>query len=102
MRPAAAYQRFNKLLWNNRLPKAIVTLVDDAVIPRCFGLTLFDDDFAQPVIYLAAGNKRWPKTLLHEMLHVAEPSLPHGKVFNTLVESYWRFAKKQIKGLGTI
>jgi hypothetical protein len=97
--PKTAYKRFNKIIWNNRLPPAIVTLVDDAVMPRCFGLTLFDDDFAQPVIYLAAGNKRWPKTLIHECVHVAEPSLPHGALFNALVETYWRMARREIRGL---
>jgi hypothetical protein len=97
MTPKAAYNRFNKIIWNGRLPKAIVTLVDDAVIPKCFGLTLFDDDFAQPVIYLAARNKRWIKTLIHEMIHVAEPSLPHGKLFNALVETYWRYSKVNAK-----
>jgi len=99
MTPKAAYKRFNKIIWNNRLPKAIVTLVDDAVMPRCFGLTLFDDDFAQPVIYLAAGNKLWLKTLLHEMIHIAEPTLPHGVIFEMLVESYWRRARKEMRGL---
>lgn len=102
MGPKATYRRFNKLIWNGRLPKAVVTFVEDDVMPRCFGLTLFDDDFARPIIYLAAGNKRWPKTLLHEMIHVAEPSLPHGKIFETLVESYWRYTKKSKKGYWTL
>ena len=99
MGPAATYRRFNKLVWNNRLPKAIVTFVEDDVMPKCYGITLFDNDFARPVIYLAVGNKRWPKTLIHEMLHVAEPSLPHGVIFTALVDSYWRYAQKNTKGL---
>lgn len=99
MGPQATYRRFNKLIWNARLPKAVVLFVAEDVMPKCYGLTLFDDDFARPIIYLAAGTKRWQKVLIHEMLHVAEPSLPHGKIFNTVVESYWRQARKEIRGL---
>lgn len=96
MGPAALYRRFNKLLWNGRLPKAVVAFVEDDVMPACYGLTLFDRDFARPVIYLAAGNKRWQKTLMHECVHVADPSLPHGKLFNALVETYWRLARREM------
>lgn len=102
MGPAAAYRCFNKLLWNNRLPKAVISFVEPDVMPKCYGLTLFDTDFARPVIYLAADNKRWPKTLIHEMLHVAEPSLPHGKLFTALVEAYWRYSKNTKKGYRTL
>ena len=99
MGPKATYNRFNKLVWNGRLPKAVVTFVEDDVMPRCFGLTLFDEDFSRPVIYLAANNKHWQKTLIHEMCHVSEPSLPHGKIFDALVETYWRMARREIRGL---
>jgi hypothetical protein len=103
MGPAAAYRRFNKLLWNNRLPKAVVSFVEDDVLPLCYGITLFDRDFARPVIYLVASNKNWQKTLIHEMIHVSEPSLPHGKLFTALVEFYWRMARiTQKKGYRTL
>jgi len=62
-------------------------------------LTLQDVDFVTPVIFLNMSQKHWGKTLVHECVHIAEPQLPHGKVFNSLVESYWRFARKNIKGL---
>lgn len=102
MKPAALYRRLNKLLWLNRLPKAVITVVDDGVIPSCYGITLFDRDFARPVIFLNASNKHWQKTLIHEMLHVAEPSLAHGKVFNSIVNSYMRLARNTKKRYRTI
>lgn len=93
MTPAKAYARLNRIIWLGRLPKAVINFVDDDVIPSCYGITLFDRDFARPVIFLNRSTKKWMKTLIHEMLHVAEPNLPHGKIFDTLVNSYARFAK---------
>ena len=98
MTPAAAFQRLNKLLWADRLPKISVSLVDNATLPTCYGLTLTDDIIKKPIILLNS-NHRWGKTLVHEMLHVAEPNLNHGKIFYALVDSYLRFAKQHIKGL---
>ena len=54
--------------------------------------------FLKPVIILNSGDRYWGKTLVHEALHVAEPTLPHGKLFDAIVLRYWRLAKKEIKG----
>jgi hypothetical protein len=100
--PAIAYRRLNKLLWRNRLPKAKIVHVDDTVMPNNHGFTVDDDgdaDFRPPLLFLNTSNKRRGKTLLHEMLHIAEPQLPHCKAFYAIVESYWKFANKHIKGL---
>lgn len=97
--PAAAYRRLNKLLWMNRLPKATITVVDDATIPRCYGLTIHDEICVHPVILLNSTYKRWGLTLVHEMLHVSEPELRHGKLFDALVNRYWKIARIEIKGL---
>ena len=105
MLPSVAYKRLNKLLWRNRLPKAKLIFVDDSVMPRCYGLTVDDEgdkDFIAPMIFLNAGDKHRGKTLVHEMLHLAEPQLPHSATFTTLVNSYWKFACKKLKGLGTV
>lgn len=103
MTPARAYARLNNLLWNNRLPKAKIVQSDTALTSNCMGLTLTDDDaLAIPHIWLNTKYKRWGKTLVHEMLHVAEPELPHGKLFDTLVNTYWRYAKQHIKGLDAV
>ena len=99
MTPTVLYRRLNKLIWLGRLPKATITLVDNETIPLCYGITLFDRDFARPVIVLNASNKHWGKTLVHESIHVAEPTLQHGVLFDALVETYWRRARKEIKGL---
>lgn len=99
MTPAAAYKRLNKLLWMNRLPKATVQFVDPETIPACSGITLFDRDFARPIIFLNSADKKWGKTLIHEMCHVGEPSLNHGIAFDILVETYWKLARKAIRGL---
>ncbi len=99
MRPLTVYNRLNKLLWLNRLPNATVSFTDDATIPRCYGITLFDNDFAKPVIFINDTHKKWGRTLIHEMVHVAEPQLPHGRIFELLVNSYWLYARKNIKGL---
>lgn len=97
--PAAVYSRLNKLLWLGRLPKAMVSFADDETIPTCYGITLFDRDFARPVIFINKTHTKWGRTMVHEMVHCAEPSLNHGVVFDALVETYWRLARKQIKGL---
>jgi hypothetical protein len=99
MRPATAYRRLNKLLWRGRLPAATIQFVDAETLPGCYGITLFDDDFARPVILLNSSDKKWGKTLIHEAVHCAEPSLNHGVAFDILVETYWKIARKQIKGL---
>jgi hypothetical protein len=99
MRPETAYKQLNKIIWKNNLPSAVVIVIDDPWIPRCNGVTLFDNDFMLPVIFINAGHKRWGKTMVHEMLHVAEPLLEHGAVFETMVNRYWKIAQKKIKGL---
>jgi len=99
------YRRLNKLLWRNRLPKAKIILVDNSVMPANHGFTADDEiepDFRVPLIFLNSEDVHRGKTLVHEMLHIAEPNLPHCKAFYAIVESYWRFARKQIKGLGTV
>lgn len=68
-------------------------------MPDDCGVTLFDADFVRPLIILNSSDKKWAKTLVHEMLHVAEPELNHGKVFEALVSLYWRLATTNIRGL---
>jgi hypothetical protein len=99
MKPQTLYHRLNKLLWHGRLPQARIIMVDDSTLPTCHGLTLDDDDFALPCIFLNSDSNHQAKTLLHECLHVAEPTLAHGVLFDMLVERYWRWARKEIKGL---
>lgn len=98
MTPAAAYRRLNKLLWLGRLPNATVIFADNDTIPNIHGITMHDgvDLFLKPVIVLNSRSS-WKPTLIHEMLHVAEPKLPHGPVFELLVRRYWRIAQKNIK-----
>jgi hypothetical protein len=105
MTPSMAYRRLNRLLWRGRLPKAKIILVDDSVLPECHGLTVDDEgepDFRVPLLFLNTTSDHRGKTLLHEMLHIAEPELPHCKSFYAIVDSYWKFARKRIKGLGTL
>ena len=97
--PTTAYKRLNELLWMNRLPPATIIMVDESVLPCCYGLTIQDEVVALPVILLNSGEKRWGLTLVHECLHVAEPALRHGKVFETLVQRYWKIARENVKGL---
>ena len=69
-------------------------------MPSCYGMTLHDQDFVLPVIFLNMSAKNhWVKTLVHECVHVAEPVLQHGVLFDGLVEACWRRAKAEIKGL---
>jgi hypothetical protein len=98
--PRAAYHRLNTLLWLGRLPDATIIFVDNATLPNARGITLHDgiDLFMKPVIVLNR-TTLWGPTLVHEMLHIAEPQLSHGKIFETLVRRYWRIAKTEIKGL---
>jgi len=99
----AAYQKLNALLWMNRLPKATIVRVSDATLPTCYGLTIHDDLCVRPVILLnISARKTYGKTLIHEMLHVAEPQLPHGLVFSAIVDSYWKFSKTKIKDIKTL
>ena len=102
MTPASAYRSLNNLLWEGRLPSAHVTFIDDTVMPDNYGITLWDEDFRLPIIFINASRKRWLKVLIHEMTHVAEPSLPHGKTFEALVAFYLRAAKNAKKGYRTI
>ena len=84
----------------NRLPKAVVVRVSDQVMPRCYGMTIQDDFVVRPVILLNRSTPHhWGKTLIHEMIHVAEPELRHGKTFEALVTTYWRLARTYVKGL---
>lgn len=99
MKPATAYTRLNNLVWAGRLPPATVQFIDNETIPRCYGLTLFDQDFARPVIFINSNHKHWGRTMVHECLHVAEPLLEHGALFDTLVSRYWKIARKNIRGL---
>jgi hypothetical protein len=102
MRPATAYRRINRTIWLNRLPVATIIFVDKPTMPNCYGVTLDDDGvFEQPVIVLNSAHKRWGKTLIHEMIHIAEPSLCHGLVFEALVNRYWRIAKAELKDWST-
>lgn len=98
--PQTAYSRLNKLLWLGRLPDARVILVADEFVPNVHGVTLHDGQrlFMKPLIVLN-GSAPWGKTLIHECLHVAEPRLAHGTVFDKIVRRYWRIARRQIKGL---
>lgn len=102
MTPQTAYNRLNRLIWHNQLPEAKVVSVDNSFIPNCWGVTLHDEGplFPKPVILINRLRKNWGETLVHEALHVAEPSLRHGKIFEGLVAIYWRRAKKELKGWG--
>jgi hypothetical protein len=99
MTPSKMYGALNKFIWRGRLPKASVMFIANATLPDCHGLTLDQHLFARPVIMLNADSPEWPKTLVHEMLHVAEPRLRHGQLFDVLIEGYWRMAKKHLKGI---
>lgn len=97
--PSVAYARLNKLLWMNRLPNATILFVDNATIPHMHGVTLHDAAmFLKPIIVLNRTTP-WGPTLVHEMLHIAEPTLAHGVLFDKIVRRYWHIAKKEIKGI---
>lgn len=102
MSPKVAYSRLNRLLWMGRLPNATVSFVDNETIPCLHGITMNDGiDFQRPVILLNQTSSCWGETLVHECLHVAEPTLRHGDIFDALVTRYWRKARKEIKGWHT-
>lgn len=101
MDPQTAYRQLNELIWLGRLPVATIVIVDNDTIPSCHGVTLDEDMFAKPVIILNS-KSHLGHTLVHEMIHIAEPKLNHGHLFETLVNRYWLFAKKNIKGIRTI
>lgn len=98
--PQTAYKRLNRLLWRGRLPDAKVFSVPNPTMPYTHGVTMDDgiDLFLKPVIVLNSGDRFWGETLIHECLHVAEPHLSHGVVFEKIVRRYFRLAKKEIKG----
>ena len=97
--PFQAYCRLNDLLWLGRLPRATIIFAENDTIPNVHGVTMHDgyDLFVKPIIVLNRGDAWWGKTLVHEMLHVAEPALPHGPAFDKIVRRYWRIAKKELK-----
>ena len=102
MRPITAYRRINKLLWLNRLPKATFMFTDNTTMPNALGVTLDNDGvFEKPVIVLNVRYRRWGKTLVHEMIHIAEPTLRHGRTFEALVNLYWKIVKTEVKGFNT-
>lgn len=102
MTPTAAYRHLNRLLWMGRLPHATVVRVTNATIPRCYGITVHDDIVVRPVILLNCDQAHVGKTLVHEMLHVAEPLLNHGDIFEALVNKYWNYARKNLKGITSL
>ena len=102
MTPQGTYNRLNKLLWRGRLPTATVWFVSDATMPTNFGITMWDSDFRLPIIVINASQKRWLKILIHEILHIAEPEMPHGELFESLVAFYVRAAKNTKRGYRTI
>lgn len=93
MSPQQAYDYLNQHLWAGRLPEAKVDLVENELMPKCWGLTIAVPGLARPVILLNINNRKWEVTLVHEMLHIAEPMLPEGKLFESLVRFYWEKAK---------
>ena len=100
--PAAEYRRLNRLLWKGRLPRATVYWIDEETMPRNYGITMWDSDFVLPVIVLNSSEKRWLRVLIHEIIHIAEPNLPHGKLFESLIKFYVRAAKNTKKGYRTL
>lgn len=94
MTPQEAYRYLNRVLWLNRLPDAKVETVENEIMPRCWGVTVAQPGLAKPIIFLNAKNRKWEITLIHEMIHVAEPNLPDGKLFDSLVQFYWNRAKQ--------
>lgn len=97
--PPELYRRLNHLLWLNRLPSATILLIEDNVIPKCRAVSIQDDLFVKPVIFLNTKYKHWAKSLVHEMVHIAEPRLEHGLQFDSLVNFHWRIACSKIRGL---
>jgi hypothetical protein len=103
MRLATAYKRVNTLIWHDRLPEpGVLKFVDNETLPTDYGMTVHAVPFAKPIIVLNKRDKGYDKTLIHEMLHVAEPELNHGALFEILVRRYLRLARKNIRGLKKI
>lgn len=97
MNPLQEYRRLNRLIWLGRLPDATIVLVDNDTLPYVHGVTCHNTTlFVKPVIILNR-TSRWHRTLVHEMLHVAEPELAHGPVFDHIVRRYSRLAQKTRK-----
>lgn len=97
MNPLQEYRRLNSLIWYGRLPDATIVMVDNATIPYVHGITCHNTTlFVKPVIILNR-NSPWKRTLVHEMIHVAEPELAHGPVFDHIVRRYYRLAQKTRK-----
>jgi hypothetical protein len=95
MTPTVLYHRLNHIIWLGRLPRAKIVRVDDATIPECDGLTFPPDHLLRrPIILLNGTDNHWEKTLIHEMLHIAEPRLRHGKIFAALENLYRRNLKE--------
>jgi len=99
MTPQEAYKRLNRLLWDGRLPAATIVIVDHATMPTMHGVTMNGHKMFMKPIILLNHQTPWGLTLVHEMLHVAEPVLEHGKIFDGIVTRYWRYAKKHIPGI---
>lgn len=101
MTPQTLYARLNRLFWRGRLPDATAVLVDDATLPTEWGITLREEDcFMHPLIALNTSKPGgWGKILIHEMLHVAEPELKHGDLYEALVCYYWARAQREITDL---
>jgi len=99
MSPQQAYGRLNTLLWRGRLPNATVWFISDATMPTNYGITMWDEDFVLPIIFINSSRKRWLKVLIHECLHISEPTLEHGEIFEKVVNRYWRIARKEIRGV---
>lgn len=73
--------------------------VENARIPNIHGVTLDHQFlFVKPIIIM---NAKTPSVrhLIHEMIHIAEPALQHGVLFDALEHQYWLLAKKHIKGI---
>ena len=99
--PSRMYRILNRRIWLNRLPAAKIVFVKNSHIPRLAAITLHDGEglFAKPVICVnlkQKKNKHWALALIHEMVHVAEPELQHGRIFNALVRQYWFMTQKHL------
>ena len=95
MNPRQVYSKLNKYLWMNRLPPATITFIANDTIPTLHGITLHEEGLFEKPVILLNQNGPWACTLVHEMLHIAEPNLSHGKIFSHLTRIYWNAAKKK-------
>lgn len=82
----AMYHRFNKKWFGNKLPKDMPVYFSDLRSDgNALGVTRFY--FSRPAyIFLNKSLRKWRSnaamTLLHEMVHVAEPHTVHGPAFH--------------------